>query len=144
MVETKRPRPLPQDHRLSVLLETTIHQHMGLRAADPNDPAAGLVLDITEPLVNNSRMLHGGLVATSLDVACAWAIFGDLADNEVVLTNSLAISYLRPAPLGSRLWIKAEVLRRGAATAFLRAEAGIDDKLVATAQVVKAIVTLED
>lgn len=144
MTAQNQQRPARQDHRPDVLLETTIHQHIGLREAKPDDPSAGLLLDVTPPLVNNSHMLHGGLVATSIDVACAYAIFPQLADNEVVLTNSLSISYLRPAPLGSQLWVKAEVLRRGKATAFLRAEAGIGDKIVAVAQVVKAIVTLEN
>ena len=143
MTTRNRPAPARQDHQLDALMATAIHQHMGLREANPGDPSAGLLLDVTPPLVNNSQMLHGGLVATSMDVACAYAIFPQLADNEVVLTNSLSISYLRPAPLGTQLWIKAEVLRRGTATAFLRAEAGIGDKTIATAQVVKAIVTLE-
>lgn len=136
-------RPAWQDHRLDRLMDTELHRHMGLREADIHDPTAGLVLEVTPALVNNSQMLHGGLVATALDVAAAYAIFPDLADNEVVLTNSLSISYLRPVPLGSTLWARAEVLRRGRATAFLRSNVGIGDKTVATAQVVKAIVTLE-
>ena len=102
------------------------------------------MLEVGPDLVNNSMMLHGGMVATTLDVAAAYAIFPMLADHEVVLTNSLAISYLRPVPLGSLIWARAEVFRRGRATAFLRSEIGIEDKTVATAQVVKAIVSLEE
>lgn len=137
-------RPAWQDHRLDVLMQTELHQHMGLRPVDLDDPEAGLVLEVAPSLVNNSQMLHGGLVATCLDVAAAYAIFPSLADNEVVLTNSLSISYLRPIPLGSEIWARAQVLRRGRATAFLRSEVGIGDKSAATAQIVKAIVTLED
>ena len=144
MSATARSRPVWQDHRLDVLMGTELHRHMGLREADPQDPGAGLVLDVTPELANNSQMLHGGLVATMLDVAAAYAIFPILADNEVVLTNSLSISYLRPVPVGSRVWARGDVLRRGQATAFLRSEVGIGDKTVAIAQVVKAIVTLED
>lgn len=139
-----RPRPAWQDHRTDVLMATGLHQHMGLREADPGDPARGLVLTVQDHLVNNSRMLHGGMVATALDVAAAYAIFPMLEDHQVVLTNSLSISYLRPVPLGSQIWARAEVLRLGRATAFLRSEVGIQDKVVATAQVVKAIVELED
>ena len=144
MTEAARLRPAWQDHRLDVLLATALHQHMGLRPRDENDPDAGLLLDVLPDLVNNSMMLHGGMVATALDVAAAYAIFPMLADREVVLTNSLTISYLRPAPLGSLLWARAEVLRRGRATAFLRSEVGMADKTVAVAQVVKSIVSLED
>jgi len=144
MSSVGRPRPVWQDHRLEVLMGTELHRHMGLREADAREPEAGLVLDVTPALANNSGMLHGGLVATLLDVAAAYAIFPILADNEVVLTNSLSISYLRPVPVGSVVRARGEVLRRGQATAFLRSEVSIGDKTVATAQVVKSIVTLED
>lgn len=136
-------RPAWQDHRLDVLMQTPLHRHLGLRPVDESRPEAGLYLEVTSALANNSEMLHGGLVATCLDVAAAYAIFPGLADDEVVLTNSLSISYLRPIPLGSTLWARGEVLRRGRATAFLRSEVGIGEKTVATAQIVKAIVTLE-
>lgn len=88
-------------------------------------------------------MLHGGLVATALDAAAAYAVFPSLSDDEVVLTNSLSISYLRPVPVGSEMWARGQVLRRGRATVFMRSETGIGDTVVATAQIVKAIVTLE-
>lgn len=139
-----RPRPQRQDHRLDVLMSTELHGYMGLEAADPTDPSRGLVLTVEPKIANNSHMMHGGMVATALDVAAAYAIFPQLRDDEVVLTNSLSISYLRPVPVGSMIWARATVLRRGRATAFLRSEVGIAEKLIAVAQVVKAIVTLEE
>ena len=138
-----RRRPERQDHDLDVLLATPLHRHLGLRSADPGDAGAGLVLDVTPELVNNSRMLHGGLVATCLDVAAAYAIFPQLADDEVVLTNSLSISYLRPVPIGSRVHVRADVVRRGRATAFLESRMYLGDRPIASAQVVKSIVAAE-
>lgn len=137
-------RPMRQDHRLDALMATPLHGYMGLVEASPGDTSQGLVLTVDPKIANNSAMMHGGMVATSIDVSAAYAIFPLLADNEVVLTNSLTISYLRPAPIGSTIWARAEVLRRGRATAFIRSEVGIGEKLIATAQVVKAIVTLEE
>lgn len=137
-------RPVRQDHQLDVLLSTPIHRHLGIIPVDTGDPAAGVTFEVTAPLVNNSQMLHGGLVATTLDVAAAYAIFPTLADHEVVLTNSLSIAYLRPVPLGSVVVARAEILRRGRATAFLRSEVSVESRAVATAQIVKAVVTLEE
>ncbi len=141
------PRPDAQDHDLGVLLGTALHQSMGIEAVEAGEAGevdAGLTFEVTPELTNNSRMLHGGLVATALDVAAAYAIFPTLAGHEVVLTSSLSISYLRPAPLGSRLVARAVVLRRGRDTAFLRSEVWLGERLVATAQVVKSIVDLDD
>lgn len=136
------PRPDVQDHDLEVLLRTPLHQVMGIGAVEPHRPEAGITFRVTEALANNSRMLHGGLVATALDVAAAYAIFPTLQDQEVVLTNSLAISYLRPVPIGSELVARATILRRGRDTAFLRSDVWLGDRLVATAQVVKSVVNL--
>lgn len=141
-MSTARRAPARQDHRLDVLLSTPLHRHMGLQQAEANDPASGLSFDATADLANNSDMLHGGLVAASLDVACAYAIFPSLRDDEVVLTNSLSISYLRPIPTGSRVRVRGEVVRRGSATAFLHAEVVVDGRVMATAQGVKSIVTI--
>lgn len=133
-----------QDHDLEVLLRTPLHEAMGIRAVDRVIPDAGVSFEVTDALATNSRMLHGGLVATALDVAAAYAIFPTLAAHEVVLTTSLAISFLRPAPIGSRLVARAEVVRRGRDTAFLRSEVWLGKRLVATAQVVKAVVDLDE
>ena len=138
------PRPDVQDHDLEVLLRTPLHQAIGIAAAEPGRPESGITFRVTEAVVNNSRMLHGGLVATALDVAAAYAIFPTLQDEEVVLTSSLAISYLRPAPIGSELVARAMILRRGRDSAFLRSEVWLGDRLVATAQVVKSVVSLDD
>lgn len=137
-------RPPRQDHRLDVLLSTPLHQHIGLREADPRDPLQGLVLTVEPQIVNNSELMHGGIVAVCLDVAAAYAVFPQLASNEVVLTNSLAISYIRPVPMGTLVWARAKIVRRGRATAFLQSEVGAEDRLIATAQIVKTIVTIRD
>lgn len=133
-----------QDHRLDKLLSIPLHQHIELREADRSDPLKGLVLMVGPQVLNNSELLHGGIVATCLDVAAAYAIFPQLADEEVVLTNSLAISYLRPVPVGTKIWARANVVRRGRATAFLQSQVGVGDKLIATAQIVKTIVTVTE
>lgn len=143
MTSPPRPRPPRQDHDLDVLLATPLHVYLGVRASDPSDHTQGLELTAREDLANNSGMLHGGMVSTCLDVACAYAIFPDLRPEEVVLTSSFAVSYLRPVPTGSTVRVRAVVLRRGAATAFLRADVTVEGRVVATAQVVKSIVTLE-
>lgn len=141
---TSALRPMRQDHRLDVLMSTPLHGYIGLHEVDPAEPSRGLELTVDARIANNSQMLHGGMVATALDVAAAHAVFPHLADDEVVLTNSLTIAYLRPAPIGAKVWARAAILRRGRATVFLRSEVGIDDRLIATAQVVKSIVTLEE
>ncbi|MDQ0614266.1 uncharacterized protein (TIGR00369 family) [Microbacterium sp. W4I4] len=139
-----RLRPMRQDHDLEVLLRTPIHEHMGLREAEPGNPDAGLMLVCERPIANNSLMLHGGMIATSIDCAAAYAMFPTLSDDEVIMTSSLSISYMRPVPIGSEVRIRAEIVRRGRNTAFLTVTVRVGEKLIATAQIVKSIVHLDE
>lgn len=139
-----RLRPMRQDHRLAALLATPIHEHMGLHEVDPDHPEAGLALICERPIANNSLMLHGGMIATSIDCAAAYAMFPALDDDVVIMTSSLTISYMRPVPIGSEVRVRGEIVRRGRNTAFLSVTVKTDEKIVATAQIVKSIIHLDE
>ena len=56
------------------------------------------------------------------------------------VAHDLSVSLLRGVESGTRVEIRAQVLRRGRAIAFIRAEATADGEIVATAQITKTIV----
>ncbi len=55
--------------RVATVLDIPLHRFLGIRLVDPDRPAAGIVLDVQEPALNNAGVLHGGLVPALLDVA---------------------------------------------------------------------------
>jgi acyl-coenzyme A thioesterase PaaI-like protein len=81
-------------------------------------------------------------VTTLLDTACYLALLPHLSDDEHAVTHDLTVSLLRPVAAGQRVDVVGTVLRRGRAVAFLRAEAIVDDVVVAAAQVTKSVVPL--
>lgn len=130
----------PDDDRIAAVLDIPLHRFLGVELLDPGNPAAGIWFPAGEATLNPARLLHGGVIYTLLDVAGFLALMPSLGDGEHAVTHDLSVSLLRPVSAGARVELTGEVLRRGRAVAFLRAQAHVDGTVVATAQVTKSIV----
>jgi uncharacterized protein (TIGR00369 family) len=126
--------------RVQAVLDIPLHRFLDVGLLDPADPAAGIWLPASGPTLNPSGLLHGGVVYTLLDVAAFLALLPGLDDTEHAVTHDLSVSLLRPVRAGARVELAGEVLRRGRAVAFLRAQATVGDQVVAAAQVTKSVV----
>jgi uncharacterized protein (TIGR00369 family) len=91
---------------------------------------------------NQAAVLHGGVVTALLDVASYLALLPHLDDGEHAVTHDMSVSLLRPVGAHERVAVVGSVLRRGRAVAFMRAEATVDGRTVAAAQVTKSIVAM--
>ena len=126
--------------RVSDVLDIALHRFLGVELLDVDDPSAGIAFPVGPAAVNQVGLLHGGVVTALLDVASYLALAADLAADEHAVTHDLSVQLLRPVPGGSRVEVVGTVLRRGRAVAFLRAEARVDGRMVAAAQVTKTLV----
>ena len=134
--------PFPADSaaRVAAVLAIPLHRFLGVALLDPDDPPAGIWFPVEEPAQNNVGVLHGGVVSALLDVASYLALLPTFEPGEHAVTHDLSVSLLRPVSAGSRVELTGTVLRRGRAVAFLRAEARVDGRIVAAAQVTKTLV----
>lgn len=123
--------------RVKGVLEIPLHQFLGLRLSDPSDFSAGLLLDVTSHSLNQADLLHGGIVSALLDVASYIALVPLLAAGEHAVTHDISVQLLRPVLPEARVLFRGHVLRAGRRVAFLRAEARVEDRVVAAAQVTK-------
>ncbi len=106
---------------------------LGIELDDAGQGTATLGLKIRPELKQNQGVVHGGVVASLIDTATAFAIISLLEPGEKVTTVDLTISYLRPITEG-RITANARVLRAGRRLLVVSAEVfGADEKLVATA-----------
>lgn len=71
--------------------------------------------DMTNPVLS----MHGGVIATVLDECSGLAFYSSGAETFYATLN-LNIDYLRPAPLGSKILAKAEVVRSGETIANIK------------------------
>lgn len=131
------------DEIVATVLELPLHKAVGIELIDVNDPARGVFVDTAENNVNVAQFLHGGIVPLLLDVASylAAAELFEPGTNAVTVSNS--VSLLRPVPVGERIEVSANVDRFGRNAFFMTARGECGDQLVATGQIVKAVVVGE-
>jgi uncharacterized protein (TIGR00369 family) len=124
------------------VLDLPLITFLGARAEDPDDPSAGLSMVITDNALNAAGVLHGGAIATVLDLAAYLAVLPTLGDSEQAVTHSFFASYLSATGAGETVVAKGSVLRRSRHLAFTSVSMTSRDRLVATAEVTKSIVAL--
>jgi uncharacterized protein (TIGR00369 family) len=74
--------------------------------------AATLYLEVRDELRQNKGVVHGGVIASLVDTAAAFAIITALEKDQTTTTVDLTIHYLRPLHRG-RVTAQARVLRAG-------------------------------
>ena len=125
--------------RVQGVLDIPLHRFLSVALLDEDDPSAGIAFPVDTAAQNQVGVLHGGVVTSLLDVASYLALLPDLREGENAVTHDLSAQLLRPVAGGSRVEVRGTVLRQGRAVAFLRAEAVVDGRVVAAAQVTKTV-----
>lgn len=120
-------------------LETPLLRFLGASLPDDGAELCGLSIEVTGNALNAVGALHGGAIATLLDVAAYLAVIPALAADEEAVTHAFAASYLAAARQGEQLRATGTLLRRTRRTAFLTAELRSETTLIATANVTKSI-----
>ncbi len=133
--------PASAADRVASVFAIPLHRYLGITLLDADDPAAGIVLPVEQPVLNNVGVLHGGIIPALLDVACYLALLPQLDAGHNAVTHDVTASLVRPVSAGRRVEMRGEVVRRGRAVAFLRAEAQVDGVVVAYGQVTKTVVS---
>jgi uncharacterized protein (TIGR00369 family) len=106
---------------------------LGIELDEVGSGTATLGLNVRPELKQNQGVVHGGVIASLIDTATAFAILSLLEPGEKVTTVDLTISYLRPVTDG-RIRAVARVLRAGRRLLVVSAEVfDSDEKLTTTA-----------
>lgn len=106
---------------------------IGMRLVDMRLDEAVISVEMRDDLKQPSGILHGGVTATLIDTAMAFAVRTHLADNETSATIDLTVHYLRPHVSGL-LTCRANVVRAGKRIFTVAADVENEDgKLIATA-----------
>jgi uncharacterized protein (TIGR00369 family) len=95
--------------------------------------SATLLLPLRAELMRNDNIVHGGVMASLIDSAFAFAIIPILGEGERTVTVDLTIHYLRPLSSGAAR-VVARVVRAGRRVITVTADLfDENDKLAATA-----------
>ena len=85
---------------------------MGVGEQTAADGRARLELDASDRHLNRAGTVHGGVLATLVDMAMGQALRSCTGDDEVPATSQLTVTYLRPGKPGN-LVVEAEVRKQG-------------------------------
>ena len=106
---------------------------IGMRLVDLSRGEAVIAIDMRDELRQPAGVLHGGVTATLIDTAMAFAVIPSLAEGERTTTVDLTVHYLRPHIEGT-FTCTARVVRAGKRIITLSADVvNKEDKLIATA-----------
>ncbi len=85
---------------------------LGLEVLEVGDGTITFGFD-AEDRFSNYETTHGGVLAAVCDFAVSTAAWSVLPAESDVRTSNLALTYLRPVPLGARYRCVGEVVHRG-------------------------------
>jgi uncharacterized protein (TIGR00369 family) len=85
---------------------------MAVEHQTAEDGTARLELDANDSHLNRAGTVHGGVLATLVDMAMGQALRSRTGENDVPATSQLTATYLRPGRPG-RLVVNAEVRKQG-------------------------------
>jgi uncharacterized protein (TIGR00369 family) len=104
----------------------------GMQLVDLQQDKAVISLEIRDDLRQNHGVLHGGVTATLIDTAMAFAVRTKLPANDATTTIDLTIHFLRPHTTGT-CTCTATVLRAGKRIFTVSADVVNEEgKLIAT------------
>ena len=105
---------------------------IGMRLVDMRPNEAVVEIEMRDDLRQPSGVLHGGVTATLIDTAMAFAVRTYLTDSEPTATIDLTVHYLRPHLEGKAI-CTARVVRPGKRIFTVSAEVHNEEgKLIAT------------
>lgn len=106
---------------------------LGIELVKLEPEKAVMSLEMQEKLRQPHGLLHGGVTASIIDTAMAFAVITCLTDEEKASTVDMTVQYLRPHTDG-QIICTAKILRAGKRLLFLSAEVVNEQgKLIATA-----------
>jgi uncharacterized protein (TIGR00369 family) len=102
-----------EERRIREAFERVPFAHfLKLELGEMKRGAATLHLELRDELKQNNGVVHGGVIASLVDTAAAFAIITSLEPEQTTTTVDLTIHYLRPLIRG-RVTAKARLLRAG-------------------------------
>jgi uncharacterized protein (TIGR00369 family) len=105
------------------VLQHPFHRFTGVELVHQEAGKAWCRFEVTQSLTNPGGMLHASPLYGLMDAACFLAVLPMLEDEESATTVDIHVSLVRAVPVGARVALRAECLRRGRNLAFLRCEA---------------------
>ena len=99
-------------------------------------------IKVTDAVANPNQILHGGVMYLLCDVCAYSGLLSLLNDAEEAVTHDIHVSVLSSAFKGDVIKFSSETIKKGRSVCFMKVEAKVKDKIIATATVTKSIISI--
>ncbi len=135
MSQTQRAGEITEEQKkqaAAVLHNNEFAKMIGMRLIEMRPNEATIQIEMRDQLRQPHGLLHGGVTATLIDTAMAFAVITCLAEDEKASTVDLSVHYLRPH-LDGKVSCTAKVVKAGKRLLTVSAEVlNEQGKLIAT------------
>ena len=100
---------------------------LGVEVESADDGTARLTLEAADSHLNEAGTVHGGVLASMVDMAMGEAVRSSTGEGEVPATSQLTVTYLRPGKPGL-LSVSAAVSKQGENLTICEADVEQDGK----------------
>jgi uncharacterized protein (TIGR00369 family) len=121
------------------------HRLLGLELLERSSEHATFSMQPRPELLQETGILHGGILAALADAAAVYVLLPDLPATKSVTSIELKINFLRPATLeAGPLHAVARLVRRGGTVALCHVELTQNDRPIAVALSTYAFLDVEE
>ena len=135
MIQTQKAGEITEEQKkqaAAVLHNNEFAKMIGMRLIEMRPNEATIQIEMRDQLRQPHGLLHGGVTATLIDTAMAFAVITCLAKDEKASTVDLSVHYLRPH-LDGKVSCTAKVVKAGKRLLTVSAEVlNEQGKLIAT------------
>lgn len=124
---------------LAAMQAFDLHISMGIEWHEADAGRSRISFAVSPRMMTPSSSLHAGFLYTACDAAAAIALMSELPHEQSAVTHDIHVSVMRSAGPDDRVYVLAEIVKRGRQLAFLDARCLVGDRLLATARVTKSI-----
>ena len=100
---------------------------LGVQVESAEDGRARVTLEASPDHLNEGGTVHGGVLASLVDMAMGEAVRSSIGEGDVPATSQLTVTYLRPGKPGA-LTVTAEVSKQGDNLTICEADVAQDGK----------------
>jgi uncharacterized protein (TIGR00369 family) len=109
------------------MADTGFRSVLDIREQTADGGRARIEMDASDRHLNAAGTVHGGVLATLVDMAMGDAVRSSTGDSDVPATSQLTVTYLRPGARGC-LVVTAEVSKQGEHLTMCEADVEQDGK----------------
>ena len=112
--------------------QTPVNRWLGMRLMERHDAGARVELTVRKDMLQEDRVVHGGVITALADTAAVYVLYPELPDEQGLTSIAFKVNFLRPALLDQgKLEARATLVKRGRTVSLCDVEVFQGERMLA-------------